>query len=331
MKINLTLDSFAVILYCSDLIPSPYPELTIEEWNEVTNKLNLSSMSEVSRLFGMGEEVLTQIIGIEEFVAQKIINRNTLMTAMFHSLHNLENEGINITTQYEDNYPKQLLKLKQRAPLILYYVGDLSLIGNDNVSIVGPQKTNSRYLNLTKHAVHKVSDENRTLVAAGIKGVDAYGVKLMLENQGKVIFFVSDHLFDKKRTYEKEIREGKVLILSAVDPYAYFNVTNALDRNIYICGLSSHQFVIASRINSGATWFTSIQNFHFNWTEQLVINVRGKHNGNIRLIEMGAIPVSENDLQSLMSIDEIVEKNKIIETVDEPVIDQMSIYEFIED
>ena len=91
-------------------------------------------------------------------------------------------------------------------------------------------------------------------------------------------------MFDKKKTYAKPIREGKLVLMSAVDPFAYFNVTNALDRNIYVCGLSELQFITASHINSGGVWFTTIQNFHYHWTKQLVLD-DDRYNGNIRLLE----------------------------------------------
>ena len=121
-----------------------------------------------------------------------------------------------------------------------------------------------------------------------------------------------------------------MVLISAVDPYAFFNVTNALDRNIYVCGLSDYQFVTSSHINSGGIWFTSIQNFHYHWTTQIVYD-EPRYNGNIRLLEMGALKISNEDILSLLTIDQIVEKNKAVNVVEEIMVDQMSIYEFIEE
>ena len=137
-------------------------------------------------------------------------------------------------------------------------------------------------------------------------------------------------MFDKKKSYARYIKDNKLVVISAVDPYAYFNVTNALDRNTYVCGLSDIQFVTASHINSGGIWFTSIQNFHFKWTKQLVLD-DDHYNGNIRLIEMGAVKVSYEDILSLLSIEQIVEKNDVIEEEEEILVDQMSIYEFLDE
>ena len=56
-----------------------------------------------------------------------------------------------------------------------------------------------------------------------------------------------------------------------------------------------------------------------------------RYNGNIRLLEMGAIKVTYEDILSLLTLDQIVEKNEIVEEEEEIIIDQMSIYEFLDE
>lgn len=198
------------------------------------------------------------------------------------------------------------------------------------VSIVGPQTMEKHLNSFTKNLVTKIYDEERVLISSGLKGVDAYALKTHLQLGGKAVCFVSDHMFDKKKTYAKAIKDKKMVLISAVDPFAYFNVTNALDRNIYVCGLSEIQFITATHINSGGVWFTTIQNLHYHWTKQMVLD-DPQYNGNIRLLEMGAIKVSYDDILSLLTIDQIVEKNEVIEEEEEIMIDQMSIYEFLDE
>jgi len=330
MRIQLNLDSLAVLLFCGDLIVDNTAPLSVEEWFNVEKKLKSSSRKSPAKLFGMNKDTLVQILGIDEYIAYKMIARLSTLNELMFALSNLENEGIYITTKYEDNYPQRLLtSLKKRAPLFLYYVGDLSIM-NNMVSIVGPQ-TMERHLNsFTKSLVTKIYDEDRTLISSGLKGVDAFALKTHMQLGGKAVCFVSDHMFDKKKTYAKAIKDKKMVLISAVDPFAYFNVTNALDRNIYVCGLSDLQFVTATHINSGGVWFTTIQNLHYHWTKQLVLD-DSRYNGNIRLLEMGAIKVSYDDILSLLTLDQIVEKNEVIEKEEEIMIDQMSIYEFLDE
>ncbi len=330
MRIQLNLDSLAVLVFCGDLVVNQTTPLTQDEWYEVEKKLKLSVKKTPAKLFGMNKDTLVQIIGIDEYIACKMISRTNYLNDVMHALVNLENEGIFVTTKYEENYPKSLMtSLKKRAPLFLYYVGDLSLAQN-MVSIVGPQEMEKRLHSFIRNLVTKISDEERVLVSSGLKGIDAYALKLHLRLGGKAVSFVSDHMFDKKKEYAKNIKDKKMVLISAVDPYAYFSVTNALDRNIYVCGLSELQFVTATHINSGGVWFTTIQNFHYHWTQQLVLD-DPHYSGNLRLLEMGATKVTYEDILSLLSLEQIVEKNKTVEEETKVLIDQMSIYEFLDE
>ena len=46
---------------------------------------------------------------------------------------------------------------------------------------------------------------------------------------------------------------------------------------------------------------------------------------------MGAIKVTYEDILSLLTLDQIVEKNEVVEEEEEILIDQMSIYEFLDE
>lgn len=330
MKLKLCLDSLAVLLFCGDLVVDNTAPLSQEEWFDVEKKLKASVKKTPAKLFGMNKDTLVQIVGIDEYIAYKMIARLSTLDKLLFSLANLENEGIFVTTKYEDNYPQVLLtSLKKRSPLFLYYVGDLSIMEN-MVSIVGPQSIEKRLYTFIKNLVTKIYDEDRVLVSSGLKGIDSYALKTHLQLGGKAVCFVSDHMFDKKKNYSKAIKDGQMVLMSAVDPFAYFSVTNALDRNIYVCGLSELQFITASHINSGGVWFTTIQNFHYHWTTQLVLD-DDHYGGNIRLLEMGATKITYEDVLSLLSLDQIVEKNSVIEEKEKILVDQMSIYEFLDE
>ncbi len=330
MRIRLNLDSIALLLFCSDIVVDGSHPLTSDEWYEIERRLRTSSLKEPSRLFGMSKDALVQILQVDEYIAEKMQARSLDYDKLMYALHNLQNEGINITTTYEDDYPKELRhSLKRRVPLFLYYIGDLSIL-NKMVSIVGPHLMDRKLQGVTRALVKKLVSEDRVLVNSGSKGIESYTLKLYTKLGGKIVCFLSDHMLDKKQTYNRLIRDGQMLLLSAVDPYSFFNVTNALDRNIYVCGLSEYQFVTAAHINSGGTWFTSIQNFHYHWTTQLVYE-DAMYNGNMRLMEMGALKISKNDIHSSLSIDQIIEKNQAEEREEEVMIDQMSIYDFIEE
>ena len=61
MRIQLNLDSIAVLLFCGDLIVDNTAPLSLEEWNDVERKLKSSSRKTPSKLFGMNKDTLIQI------------------------------------------------------------------------------------------------------------------------------------------------------------------------------------------------------------------------------------------------------------------------------
>lgn len=170
LRIQLNLDSIAVLLFCGDLLVDATTPLSIEEWHEVEKCLKTNAKKSPAKLFGMNKDTLIQIMGIDEFIAYKLISRLSSLDKLLFTISNLESEGISITTKYEDNYPIQLLsKLKKRAPLFLYYIGDLTLM-KDMVSIVGPQSVEKRLNSFVRNLVMKIYDEDRTLISNGLKG-----------------------------------------------------------------------------------------------------------------------------------------------------------------
>ena len=46
---------------------------------------------------------------------------------------------------------------------------------------------------------------------------------------------------------------------------------------------------------------------------------------------MGANKISYDDILSLLTLDQIIEKNEVVKEAEEILIDQMSIYEFLDE
>lgn len=120
MRIQLNLDSLAVLLFCGDLIVDNTAPLSPEEWADVEKKLKSSAKKSPAKLFGMNQDTLVQILGIDEYIAYKMIARLSTINDLMFALANLENEGIFITTKYENNYPPRLLSSLKKEHLYIY-------------------------------------------------------------------------------------------------------------------------------------------------------------------------------------------------------------------
>ncbi len=186
MKLQLTLNSLALILCCGDLIPSSLQPLNTEEWQEIEKKLK-STNKEPSMITGMSYDTLTQIIGLDAFTARKIEKRQKLLPDLFYALQNLESQNIGVTTIYEEDYPACLRVLGSKMPLVISYIGDLSLSYGVNISVAGPQVMNKTMRHVTKEIMKKVSKEGYTLVVGGSKGVEELALRTHLTNNGNAV------------------------------------------------------------------------------------------------------------------------------------------------
>ncbi|MCD7950632.1 MAG: DNA-processing protein DprA [Erysipelotrichaceae bacterium] len=328
MRLELNLDSIALLLYCGDLIETTMT-LSNEEWLMVEKTLKSETRKTPSRLLNISEDTLLNIYQFDKSITQKILYRLSLLNELLYALSHLENMGLYVTTKYEDNYPDIILtKLKKNAPFYLYYVGDISLIKLPMISLLGLQNIGKKQYAFIKSFILKANKENYVLITNDTKGSDIYALKTMMRMQGRTVCFLNSHLYDKKKIYSKYIKTHQLLLISAVNPYSEFNVTNALDCNNYLSCLSDIQLISSVQANSGSIWFTAMQILHYKWTKLLVLNDY-YYSGNIKLLEMGAIPISHNDMKSKLSMNEIIEKNNNVKEEEKIQVEQLSIFELM--
>ena len=278
-------------------------------------------------LLGLSNNEMIEILGLSEFVAYKMTQRIKTIAVLLSLLNDLESNGINVTTKYESNYPQCLAKsMKKRAPIFLYYAGDLASY-TTGISLSGLSELSNKDNAYTKRIVDKIIEEEKYYLSNGTKGVNNVAYYYALNHGCKTIEVVCDNMIETVRENRRYIKNNQLVVISAVDPHSKFNVTNAIDRNSYVCGLSKYQIIVSSKINNGATWFTCLQNLHHGWTEQLVLD--NDYLGNQRLLEMQATPLYIKDVLSDFSFDIIYETNQTKKEIAEVNIDQMSMFEFI--
>lgn len=326
-RIQLNMDSLATLLFTLNVSKIKGSYLDNEEWYTVERIIRVNGLKGPSALFDLSYEELIDVLDVDEYTAKKIINRLDYLPNLLTYLSSLESRGINVCTKYEEGFPKTLNKsIKKRAPSYIFYSGDIGLV-NDNVSIVSLHECGDKETAYVRRIVDKIKYDNYTLVCSDAKGAPLATLNYALHHNVKCCLFVCDKYNDNYNQYKKYINSGKLVLLCCEDVEGGFSVTKAIDRNIYICGISKYQIVINSKINSGANWFTSLQNMHHHWTELLVLDIDDL--GNQRLLEMNATPLRVKDILSDLSFDIIHENNHIDIKKDAVDIDQMTIFEFI--
>lgn len=327
-RLNLSLDSIALLLYCGELVDIDEPSMSQKEWLELEKKLKHSQIKRPAGLLSLAFEAIMINLDIEEELAMRITLFNKRLSKLLEQLLNLEMLGVLVTTKYEQNYPINLkLKLKKHTPLILYYTGNIQLLYDDMVCVAGPIKSTRRIDQNTRQLVMKLCKEGLTLISCGNRGGEKFSIKQQLKYGGKVVDFICGNIIQEMKEYAKPLKNGQMLMMSAHHPLASFDLVHAIDRNQYVFILSKASIIMHSQINSGAVWLVAMQNFSQKWTK-LVAIMDDEFYGNARLVEHGAIGLTMDMLELDIPLFDLIEQDKE-HIIEKETYDQLSIYQFL--
>ena len=293
-------DSLAIILLCSYLVVNSksdeFKPFTTVQWAKLAKVIYNSPLKKPAGLFNLSKEQLKNLLLISEEESERIISLLNKAGQLSFELEKLSNKGINIITRADDEYPKLLReRLKEKCPPVIYYCGDLEILENKFIGVVGSRDIDFEGIEFTKLISSKIVKEGYALVSGGDKGVDSIGQDEVLNQGGKVVSFVADGMISK--IMKKEIREAiakkNLLLMSSVMPNARFTVYSAMERNKYIYGLSEMTTVVAADYNKGGTWTGAIENLKYNWVPILVRDIGNVPKGNLEIIKRGGIALGE--------------------------------------
>ena len=153
----------------------------------------------------------------------------------------------NAITIFDRVYPKELLNLKC-PPLVLYYHGNLNLLKEDSIAIVGSRKPCEYAIKATESLVKAHLD--KVIISGLAKGIDACAH----ENARKTIGVLGcgiDYIYPRCNydLIKKVEREG--LIISEYPAYSKPIGYHFPFRNRIIACLSSKTYVMQSTLKSG--------------------------------------------------------------------------------
>ncbi|MDA3837178.1 MAG: DNA-processing protein DprA [Nanoarchaeota archaeon] len=196
--------------------------------------------------------------------------------------------GIWIINRGDKLYPKKVKdRLKENAPPIFFGIGNIDLLNQNYIGVVGARKTSEKELQDTKNIGTRISENNYGIVSGGAKGVDESAMLGALEAGGYSLGFVADSLIRKSTSniFRKHIINKRLCLVSPFNPEAGFNVGNAMSRNKLIYTQSDATIVMKSD-TKGGTWEGAKENIKKQWVPLWVMNCKEK--GNEEIIKMGA-------------------------------------------
>lgn len=210
-------------------------------------------------------------------------------------VEDLLEQGYNILPITSPDYSPILKKNLGRthAPPLIYTKGNMGIMKEKSIAIVGSRKANETSLAFTDNIARKASEDYKVIVSGFAKGVDKQALDSSLKYKGQSIIVLPQGITTFKSGYKKyysQIIEGDVLVLSTFYPKAPWSVPLAMARNPVIYGLATEIYVAESS-ETGGTWSGVVDGLR----KGRKIFVRKpqlkEKNANNSLIQKGAIPV----------------------------------------
>ncbi|MBW6411014.1 DNA-processing protein DprA [Clostridium weizhouense] len=313
---NLNKDSLAIMLLCSNLALNykidKIKPFTAIEWSKFAKILLNSSIKRPANLFNLSKEDLKEQLFINDDECDRIIALLSKAGQLSFEINNLKNFGINIITRADKEFPKVLKeKLKDKCPPVIYYCGDISILDNKLIGVVGSRNIDTYGLEFTKKIAHKIVKEGYSLVSGGARGADSISQEEVLLTGGKVAAFIADSMITKikKREIREAVMSNNLLLMSAINPKSGFTVYSAMDRNKYIYCLSDITVVVSSDYNKGGTWAGATENLKNNWVPIVVRYEENIPKGNNELIKLGGIKLEASNFELPFKEYKIEDKN----------------------
>lgn len=112
------------------------------------------------------------------------------------------------------------------------------------------------------------------IISGAARGIDSSAMGGALNNGGSVIGVMADSLGRSAlaKSNREAFQDGRLVLMSAYDPSAGFNVGHAMQRNKAIYALADAGLVVTSDFNKGGTWVGLLQTLSLPKGTQLEAN-----------------------------------------------------------
>ena len=157
---------------------------------------------------------------------------------------------------FDSRYPEQLRELK-KPPSRLYVKGDIHLLNEFGIAVIGSRKNTPYGERMCKMFVKNLVDFNINIISGLAEGIDSIAHTTCLKNSGKTIAILPSGLENiypsKNRKLANEIIEKGGLLLSEYESNVKADSDKFLERNRIVSGLAKGTLVVEGGIRSGTS------------------------------------------------------------------------------
>lgn len=207
----------------------------------------------IKALIEGAKDYIVSNVGEEDFELLKNGANKEYLSLLFSEF---ERKGVTPITILSTEYPEKL-KSTPIPPLVLYTMGDLSLLNSKCFAVVGSRKSIPLTISLTEEYAKTLSKAGFTLVTGIAEGVDKTVLETALSSNGKVISVIAggfSNVYPKNHASLLEHVSKEGLVISehpdGVIPKPYMFPV----RNRIIAGLSDGVLVCSAGKKSGTIY-----------------------------------------------------------------------------
>ena len=220
-----------------------------------------------------------------------------------------QTRAIWVVSRADAEYPHRLkMRLRGDAPAVLFGCGEVSLLDQGGLAVVGSRHVKDSLIDYTMAVGHLAAASGKPIVSGGARGIDQAAMRGALEAGGRVSGVLADSLEKKalNREHRNMLLDGRLTLISPYDPNAGFNVGNAMQRNKLIYALADAALVVSSDVNKGGTWAGAIEQLDKRKLVQVYVRSTGEPSAGLtELQNRGAL--SWPDPNTSEALEEILE------------------------
>ncbi|VEJ35726.1 DNA protecting protein DprA [Aedoeadaptatus ivorii] len=166
----------------------------------------------------------------------------------------IERQCVQILVIGDDFYP-EALALTERPPVVLYALGDLHLLENVSLSVVGARKHTDYGQRMCEKFVRSIAEAGVCIVSGLALGIDKIAHTAALDVDGKTIAVLGNGIgacypASNRHTYERILKGG--LVLSEYPPFTTPKPFRFPERNRIIAALADGVLVVEAKERSGS-------------------------------------------------------------------------------
>lgn len=222
-----------------------------------SSKLNklLAMFNNINEFYLLSRENLLQTRVFNENMVNEFYNIKKTKSSYFrHIIEDCKRNNIKIIPFYSKEYPKKL-KIMPDAPLTLFAKGNIKLLKNRKIAIVGSRESSEEAKQWAFKISENLVEKNLTIVSGGAKGIDYSAHKGTLEKKGNTICVIGSGFFnlypkEHKKLFEEIEKKG--LMLSEHPPNYEGSRISLLRRNRIISGMSDGLILVTSSSEGGS-------------------------------------------------------------------------------